>query len=293
MSETSSSTSNRDAHLSRYIERVRAIPTLSREDEHELALKAQAGDQAATDALVHANLRYVVAVALQYRRYGVRISDLVAEGNVGLVVAAKKFDPHRGTRFVTYAGYWIRAYVLDCVVRSASMVGGGAGALRSKMFFRLRRERAKVASAVTDPIERLEVLAEKFDTTPERMQTMLRRLDSRDLSLNTRVYDDSETTLQDTLVEPGVDQESEAASSEHQSLLGSALDSALEDLDRRERFIVEQRIMADEEMSLAAIGRELGVSRERARQLEARAKKKLRARLGDFAPEGATERAVA
>lgn len=117
---------DRDPEISRYIEKVRAIPKLSREDEHELALRVRKGDAHAADALVQANLRYVVAVALQYRRYGIRLADLIAEGNVGLMIAVRKFDADRGTRFVTYAGYWIRAYILDCVVRSASMVGAGS-----------------------------------------------------------------------------------------------------------------------------------------------------------------------
>jgi RNA polymerase sigma-32 factor len=274
----------RDAHVSQYIERVRAIPTLSREEEHELAVRARDGDSEAVDALVHANLRYVVAVALQYRRYGVRLGDLIAEGNVGLVIAAGKFDPDRGTRFVTYAGYWIRAYILDCVVRSASLVGGGAGALRSKLFFRLRRERARVANTVADPNERLDALAKRFEVTPEDMQRMLRRLDSRDLSLHTQVFDDSDATLMDTLVDEGETQEAVVSDAQHQHQLEDALQDAMDRLDTRERFIVERRIMSDEEMSLAAIGRRLGVSRERARQLEARAKRKLRTELEEFAP---------
>ena len=102
--------------LDRYIQQVRAIPKLSREEEHELALRVGKGDQDAADRLVEANLRYVIAIALQYRRYGVTLGDLIAEGSVGLVTAVRKFDPHRGTRFVTYAGYWIRAFVLEAVV---------------------------------------------------------------------------------------------------------------------------------------------------------------------------------
>lgn len=274
----------RDDHLSRYIERVRAIPTLSREEEHELAVRAQQGDQEAVDRMVEANLRYVVAVALQYRRYGIKVSDLVAEGNVGLLVAARKFDPDRGVRFVTYAGYWIRAYVLDAVVRSTSMVGGGTGPLRSKLFFRLRRERARVSSMTADPQERIEMMAESFNVTPERMREMLRRLDSRDVSLDTHVFDDSDTTMVDTLVDDGETQEKQLSDARHQGALEQALGSALSQLDKRERFIVERRIMSDDEMSLAAIGRQLGVSRERARQLEARAKKKLKKSLDSFAP---------
>jgi RNA polymerase sigma-32 factor len=272
-----------DPELSRYINKVRRIPTLDRETEHALAVRVRDGDQEAVDDLVRANLRYVVAVALQYRRYGVKVADLIAEGNVGLLVAARKFDPDRGVRFVTYAGYWIRAYVLDAVVRSTSMVGGGTGPLRSKLFFRLRRERARVNNLEAAPEERMRILAERFDVTPERMREMLRRLDARDVSLDTHVFDDSEVTMVDTLVSDGESQEEHLARSRHQTGLEEAMGKALDQLDDRERFIVERRIMSDDEMSLAAIGRTLGVSRERARQLEARAKKKLKKSLDDFA----------
>jgi RNA polymerase sigma-32 factor len=271
-----------DGELTRYIDRVRAVPTLSREEEHDLAVLAVAGDSVAQSKLIEANLRFVVAVALQYRRYGIPVGDLVAEGNLGLMIASRKFDPERGTRFVTYAGYWIRALVLDLVVRSTSMVGAGSGPLRSKLFFRLRRERAKVANIAQDLDERYALLAKKFDTTPEKMEEMLRRLDARDVSLDGTVYSDSGMTLLDTLESGTLDAETELASSEHEGVVKTRLASALAELDKRERYIVEQRYMGEEEVSLAAIGRTLGVSRERARQLEARAKEKLRARLGDM-----------
>jgi RNA polymerase sigma-32 factor len=268
-----------DGPLDRYMERVRKIPTLSREEEHELAVRAKAGDQDAADRLVEANLRFVVAVALQYRRYGIPLAELLAEGNLGLMMAVKKFDPDRGTRFVTYAGYWIRAYVLDLVVKSTTMVGAGSGPLRSKLFFRLRRERAKVANLTGDPRERLELMAERFDVSPEKMERMLRRLDSRDVSLSAPLFDDAGATLQDTLREEGDDQEARFFDTERQRFLEEHLTEALDGLDHRERYIMEQRYMGDDQVSLAALGRELGVSRERARQLEARAKKKLKKRL--------------
>src|SRR5690606_29551412 len=148
-------------------------------------------DQEAADRLVEANLRFVVAMALQYRRYGIPLSELLAEGNLGLMMAVRKFDPERGTRFVTYAGYWIRAYVLDLVVRSTTMVGAGSGPLRSKLFFRLRRERAKIVNLTSDPAERLAKLAERFDVSEEKMEDMLRRIDSRDVSLSTPLHDDA------------------------------------------------------------------------------------------------------
>lgn len=272
-------TSEKDPALTRYLERVRHLPTLSREAEHELALKVQQGDQDAADRLVEANLRFVVAVAIQYRRYGIPISELLAEGNLGLMMAVKKFDPHRGTRFVTYAGYWIRAYVLDLVVRSTTMVGAGSGPLRSKLFFRLRRERAKVASLTSDPRERIAQLAARFEVSEPKMEEMLRRIDARDVSLSTPLHDDTSATMLDALPETEQDQEVTYLDAERKRLIQRHLGSALGGLDRRERYILEQRFMMDQEVSLADLGRELGVSRERARQLEARAKKKLKKHL--------------
>jgi RNA polymerase sigma-32 factor len=268
-----------DSTLAAYIQRARAIPRLSREEEHELALRVQAGDIEAAHALVTANLRFVVAVALQYRRYGIPLWELIEEGSLGLMLAVRKFDPERGTRFVTYAGYWIRAYVLDLVVKSTSMVGAGSGVLRSKLFFRLRRERAQIATLEQDPERRLELLAQRFGVDTEKARAMLSQLDGRDVSLHATVRDDSSVTLLDTLRSSADDQERELSIAQEQHLVRSELNDALESLDRRERYIVEKRIMGDDELSLAELGRQLGVSRERARQLEARAKRKLRRQL--------------
>jgi RNA polymerase sigma-32 factor len=213
---------------------------------------------------------------------------LIAEGNFGVVHALKKFQPERGNRFVTYAAYWIRAYVLNYVIRSWSLVGAGSGALRSKMFFKLRREKVRVMNLVGNGDEADELLAARLGLAKDQVQSMLRRLEARDLSLDARVFDDSATTVVDTLVAPGQDQEQSLAVSTNRESLRGAVKEALEDLDDRERFIVEKRLMADpeEELSLAELGRRLGVSRERARQLEPRAKKKLRGRL-EVVAEGA------
>ncbi len=268
-----------DTALAAYIQRARAIPALSREEEHDLAVRARQGELDAVHALVEANLRFVVAVALQYRRYGIPIWELIAEGSVGLMMAARKFDPERGTRFVTYAGYWIRAYVLDLVVRSTSMVGAGSGVLRSKLFFRLRRERAQISSIEQDPERRLQLLAERFGVSTDKARAMLAQLDARDVSLDATLRASSAATLLDTLRDDGEDQEHTLLASEHDRRLRADLGQALGALDGRERYIVEQRIMSEDELSLAELGRRLGVSRERARQLEARAKRKLRRQL--------------
>jgi RNA polymerase sigma-32 factor len=276
---TAATTARPDNALAEYISRVRSIPRLSREVEHELALAARNGDTDAAHKLVEANLRFVVAVALQYRRYGIPISELIAEGSLGLILAVRKFDPERGTRFVTYAGYWIRAYVLDLVVKSASLVGGGSGALRSKLFFRLRRERARVSNHEQDQSRIVEELAQRFHVDTERMSRMLRQIDARDVSLDVTTHADSAVTMLDTLQDEGASQEDELLASEQQTGIHDRLGLALGTLDRRERYIVEQRIMGEDEMSLAELGRRLGVSRERARQIEARAKRKLKKRL--------------
>ena len=272
-----------DRGLSRYIERARRIPLLDRETEHETAVKAAAGDVAARELLVRSNLRVVISLAVQHPRKGVRHADLIAEGNIGLLVAAQKFDPSRGTRFVSYAGFWIRAYILDLVVRSAAVVGAGSGPMRSKVFFRLRRERARLAQASIDGAERVKILAQSLGTTEEKMEHMLQHLDLRSVSLDAPVGTEASTTLLDTMSNAEPDAESRLVDEEQSSITHRRLHAALAKLDPRERFIVEQRFMQDEEASLADLGRTLGVSRERARQLEVRARGKLREHLGDLA----------
>jgi RNA polymerase sigma-32 factor len=259
-----------------------ASESLDRETELRLATAwKEHQDEAAASRLVQAHMRYVVATAVKYRRYGVPLDELIAEGNFGLVHALRKFEPERGFRFVTYAAYWIRAYILNYIIRSWSLVGSGSGVLRSKMFFRLRRERVKLANLLGDRDAAEEALADKLGTSREQLSNMLRRLESRDVSLDGKVFDDGSTTLLDTLVAKNDGQDQIVYEGETRGEVKAWVRTAMQNLDRRERFIVEQRLMADaeEKLSLAEIGRTLGVSRERARQLEARAKNKLKARL--------------
>lgn len=283
-----------DPNVSRYLSMVQGFPQLDREAELELAKRWQEHEDVdAADKLVRAHLRYVVAIALKYRRYGVPLSELIAEGNFGVVHALKKFQPERGNRFVTYAAYWIRAYILNYIIRSWSLVGAGSGALRSKMFFRLRREKVRVLNLVGDGAAADELLATRLGLTTEQVQGMLRRLEARDVSLDAKMYEDSGTAVLDTLVSPTQDQEQSLAATGVQEKLKDAVREAVDELDDREKYIVENRLMADpeDELSLAELGRRLGVSRERARQLEARAKKKLRGRLQSVSRDIAWEAA--
>jgi RNA polymerase sigma-32 factor len=271
-----------DPALARYKAFVRGLPELDRETEFELARRWRRDrDPAAHDALVRSQLKSVVAIALGYRRYGVDLSELIAEGNVGLVHAVAKFDPERGNRLVTYASHWIRAYVLESVLRSWSIVGGGSGALRTKLFFKLRRERALVANLVGEGEEAEQLLAKRLDLEPDKLRVLLQQLEQRDVRLDGPTDGESSTRLVDTLPSLDRNQEELALRSEAVESARDLVGSALTALDERERFIVEMRFMADpeEQLSLAEIGRSLGFSRERARQLEARARRKLRARI--------------
>ncbi|MBL8681612.1 MAG: sigma-70 family RNA polymerase sigma factor [Myxococcales bacterium] len=274
--------SDNDLAVNGFMQRVRSTEVLSREEEHELAVRYRAGDRAAGTKLVESNLRFVLSVARQYKRYGLPMPELVAEGNVGLATALEKFDPYKGTRFVTYAAYWIRAYVLNYVIRSWSLVGAGSGPLRSKLFFQLRRERARISNVVHDRDEAMAALAEKLQMSVEKLEPLLQRLDARDVSLDVPVFNDGDATRADLLPDATAPADEQYASAERQNVYDLRVRAAVARLDPRERFIVEQRIMSDEELSLAELGRKLGVSRERARQLEARARKKLEAQLADL-----------
>lgn len=276
---------SQDSSFQTYIRTVQQYPQHTREEELELVRAyREEGSEIAREALVRAHLRHVVAIALKYRRYGLPVADLVAEGNFGIVHALSKFDAGRGTRFVTYAAYWIRAYILNYIIRSWSLVGVGSGALRSKTFFKLRRERVRITNLVGEGPEADELLSKAMNMPVEKVTAMVRRLESRDLSLDAQVWDDSATTVLDTLVAPGNDQEQQVGDLETRVNVQDVVRDSLKHLDKRERYIVEKRLMADreDELSLAEIGRRLGVSRERARQLEARARRKLKGHLSQL-----------
>ncbi|HTA88650.1 MAG TPA: sigma-70 family RNA polymerase sigma factor [Polyangiaceae bacterium] len=250
---------------------------LSRGEELELALRFQrSGDRRAADLLARAQQRDVFALAWKYRHYGLPIEELVAEGNFGVVHALHRFEPERGVRFVTYAAHWIRACIIDHIIRSWSIVRGGGGALRSKVFFKLRRERRRASALLGEGPLADASLAERLGLSPERLALMLQRVEQRDVVLESTHADDAHTELASP-----AEQEQVLLEKQRSLRLGAAAHVALAALDERERFIAQQRCMADPEdaLSLAEIGRYFGVSRERARQLEERAKRKLRALL--------------
>lgn len=274
---------NESGAIDRYLSDARSVPALDRDTELELARRAIAGDADARDRLILASLRHVAAIAVGYRRYGIPLADLMSAGNIGLCIAITKFDPERGLRFVTYAGHWVRAQMVELVLRHRSLVGGGAGAFRSRNYFRLQRERSRIEARIADPLERRARLAEALGETETQIDEWLARLDARDVALDAPIdAAHGPGSLLDRLAAGDVDADEQLHARKRDVALDEAVRDALTRLDERERRIVEARGLGEEPMSLADLAREFGVSRERARQLEERAHGKLRKQLGRF-----------
>jgi RNA polymerase sigma-32 factor len=276
-----------DEGLQQYLQAISRFEPLDRETELKLARRYQKKQDAkAAHALVQAHLRFVVKIANGYRGYGIRVADLIEEGNIGLLEAVRRFDPSRNLRFMTYAAYWIRAYILAHVLKQWSLVGVGTGPMQSRLFFRMARERAKITAALGADAEEAQVvamLAEKFGTTPERIHDMTGRLDGKDMSLDVAAYRDGDVSALDMLADDAQEgQEDRAARVERDDLVRQRLWNLTRGLSPREKFILDHRLLCDEPETLAEIGRHLSLSRERVRQLEERLKVKLRRALADF-----------
>src|SRR5438128_9815191 len=209
-----------DDALRSYLNQLHKYEPLDRETELKLARRwVKRGDVSAAQRLVCSNLRFVVKIANGYKSYGLRVADLVEEGNVGLLEAVKRFDPERGHRFMTYAAYWIRAYILAHVLKQRTLVGVGTGPLQSKLFFRLARERARLASSLGESGDLDQRLADTFGTTVERVQAMAGRLEGRDVSLDAQVGADGSASGMDFLTDDSEGVEERCADAERNHLV--------------------------------------------------------------------------
>ena len=272
------------SQVASYILEAGRSPPLGRQEEVDLARRWKSTrDPHAGELLARAQARYVLAIALKYRRYGLPLGELVAEGNFGVAYALGKFDPERGTRFLTYAVYWIRASILEYVIKSWSLVGAGSGVLRSRVFFKLRRECMRAGNLLGRGDAADKLVAERMGVTPDELRGMVQRLETRDVSLDESAAADISIRLLDMLRSPD-DQERHFLEQEVRGGAVAAVGRAVSELDPRERYIAEHRMLADpaDELSLAELARRFGISRERARQLESRIKRKLRKRIPEL-----------
>lgn len=276
--------------LAAYSKIASKTPVLTREEEKVLARRwRDEQDPAALDRLVLCNLKAVFKIAGEYRNRHVGMEDLVQEGLMGLIRATERFDPERGIRFLSYAGWWIRAYIKEYLLRSRSLVRIGTTQKQRSIYSRLGRAKAILEKKYPDldPALRYKKLAEILEASPELVEDMNGRLSGHDLSLDARISDDGETAYVDLLADDGPDTEERAMASDLQEHREVYLLAAMDDLTDREKLIIQRRYLDPSSTTLRELGVVLGISRERVRQLEMRAKEKIR--VSFEAQEGAAE----
>lgn len=263
-----------------YMVQVNRFDLLSAEEEYDLAVRhLEHGDTEAAHRLICANLRFVVKVANEYRGYGLRLLDLVQEGNIGLMMAVKKFDPTRGTKLITYAVWWIRAYIQNYIMRSWSLVKIGTTQMQKKLFFKLAQTRNALRNLTGS--EQLEDIAQELEVNENVVAEMSQRMGSRDTSLDVELIEGESYTLLSTLADNGDNQEDLLLAHEEHQLNTERTSAALEVLKPRERHIIEQRILADPPRTLQDLADQFGISRERVRQIEQNALNKLRTAMSE------------
>lgn len=265
--------------LQAYMRDVQRYKLLTREEEHEAAVKYyEDGDVDAAAKLVTANLRLVVKIAYEYRRAHKNLSDLVQEGSIGLMQAVKKYDPYKGVKLSTYGAWWIRAYILRFILNNARLVKLGTTQAQRKLFFNLKKEKAKLSAMGIEPSA--DVIAERLNVPKEEVVQMERRLSAGDQSLDAPLKsDESGTTTRLDLLPATTGRHDDAlADAEADEMIRQKLHDFGEDLTGKDALIFHQRMLSEEPRTLQDLGNELGVSRERVRQLE----KRLQGRLKDF-----------
>jgi RNA polymerase sigma-32 factor len=268
--------------LAKYLTEIRKFPLLEPEEEYMFA-KAwrEHEDPQAARRLVTSHLRLVAKIAMGYRGYGLPLSEVVAEGNVGLMQAVKRFEPDKGFRLATYAMWWIRASIQEYILRSWSLVKMGTTAAQKKLFFNLRKAKTKINAIEEGDLtpEHTKEIARQLAVPEQEVVNMNRRLTAPDSSLNAPLRSDSESEWQDWLADDTLDQETRLADSEERGERHQLLTGALGELTERERDILEARRLRDEPATLEDLSQKYGISRERVRQIEVRAFEKLQSAM--------------
>jgi RNA polymerase sigma-32 factor len=271
--------------LQRYLGEIKRIPLLSREQEQQLAIRyRETGDVEAAYKLVTSNLRLVVKIALEFHHHWmVNLLDLIQEGNIGLMMAIKKFDPYRGVKLSHYASYWIRAYILKFIMDNWKLVKIGTTQMQRKLFFNLQKEKKRLEGLGFDPAPKR--LAEAFSTTENQVIEMEQRLGDWEPSLDQVVGDDWKETRGDFMADGTEPFDRKMARNEFQELFNQKLQEFSTTLDSKELDILENRLLSENPHTLQAIGEKYGITKERVRQLEERLKKRIRAYIEEQIPD--------
>lgn len=269
--------------VAKYLLEIRKYPLLDREQEQKLAIKLyETGDSKAAEQLVTANLRFVVKIASEYSKFGARMIDLIQEGNVGLMHAVREFNPYKGVRLITYAVWWIRGYIREYLMKQYSMVRIGTTAAQKKLFYRLQKEQEALDQMGIE--QSVALLSGRLGVSEKDVIDMQKRMSQRDLSLDQPLNVDGDTRLMDlqSEVDP-LDIDEELGKREELSALQEQIEGLRSELSEREIELLDERLLADDPLTLQEIGERHGVSREAVRQMEARLMEKIKDRI---LPEG-------
>jgi RNA polymerase sigma-32 factor len=278
-----------DGSLTRYLHEIRKFPMLKPDEEFMLAKSwTEHGDTDAAHKLVTSHLRLVAKIAMGYRGYGLPVGDLISEGNVGMMQAVKRFDPDKGFRLATYAMWWIKASIHEYILRSWSLVKIGTTAAQKKLFFNLRRIKGQIQAIEEGDLhpDHVTEIATKLDVKEEEVVQMNRRMAGADHSLNAPMRADIEGEWQDWLVDENTpDQETAYSDAEELNYRRGLMADAMDVLNEREQHIITERRLSDSPKTLEVLSHEYNISRERVRQIEARAFEKLQAAMKNAATE--------
>jgi len=266
--------------LDTYLVQINQFPLLSQEEEFKLAVRYRKHDDIeAAHKLITSNLKFVVKVAFEYKSYGVKLLDLIQEGNIGLMMAVKKFNPYKGYRFISYAIWWIRAYIQNFIIKTWSLVKIGTTQAQKKLFYKIGKVR-KALESNGENEKKYDLLAHDLDVTKEDIMEMEQRMSSRDLSLDAPFDESQELTHLELLKEESPNQEEAIAQEEEKKIREHEVQNAMKRLNEKEVYVLQNRIMAEEPLTLQQIGDHLKLSRERVRQIESEALNKLKREFG-------------
>ena len=275
-----------DGGLSNYLTEIKKFPMLSAKEEYMLAKKWKNNeDLKSAQKLITSHLRLVAKIAMGYRGYGLPVSEMISEGNIGLMQAVKKFDPEKGFKLATYAMWWIKASIQDYILRSWSLVKMGTTTAQKKLFFNLKKIKNQISANNTNELknEHVEEISKRLNVKKEEVVSMNRRLSGKEKSLNDPVKDEDGTQWQDWLVDNKIDQELELSRNQEFQQRKNLMDKAITVLNEREKQILTARRLSENVSTLEDLSKKHKVSRERVRQIESNAFKKLQKAVLDAA----------